>query len=250
MRWGALCLGMAVAAMVGGNAFAEEKITVAELIKKFDDKPDLAKSATGEKYSLEIVIAGITKIGGQPYYRAKTDSKSARIFIALDKELKADDKLLVAATVKSATWNAKDGKRIIFDPATVEEEVAIAPPQFTAEQFKIKMAEDSVKFAKEYKGKTIRLIGRVTLSNGPPANAPGPRTGANNNADVDTPKAYLWFQKTWTKFGMSYVTIQVKFADVNGKVFMPHNSADIKIECVVEEANGIAIVIKDAKIVK
>lgn len=248
MRIGAFLA--AAIALTGGESFAQEKMTVAELIKKFDENPDLAKAAVGQKYTLEIQIAGTLTSGGQMYYRVKTEAKSARILVALTKELGANDKVVVTGTVKSATWNSKDGKRIVIDPAEVSEEVEVAPPQFTAEQFKVKMAEDSVKFAKQYKGKTVRLAGRVMINNGPPANAPGPRTGAPNNADVDTPKAYLWFQKTWTKFGLSWVTIQVKFADVNGKPYVPRNGSDIKIEGVVEDANGIAIVIKDAKLVK
>src|SRR5579871_4511529 len=156
-----------------------------EILKNIDKEPDTAKKLKGEKYNFVVEIASY--VSESHANKAKIDAPF-NILLHLPRKYEKNDRIAVTATVKSISWEAKN-KRILFDPVTVEEEISVTPPLFTAEKFmsdylKSDFLGKTSRMKDAYEGKSVRLSG--TISGGSPS-GPGNGNGSGPGAGPGTP---------------------------------------------------------------
>ncbi len=168
---------------------AKDVPALTELLSNIDKEPEKAKQLKGEKYSFVVEIASYSAEDHRN--KAKVDPPFT-VLLHLPRGYAKGDRIAVTATVKTITWEAKN-KRINFDPVTIDEEISVTPPLFTAEKFMrdyiySDVARNATKMKDAYEGRLVRLSGEIEspANNGPgpgapagggPAGGPGPGAG-------------------------------------------------------------------------
>jgi hypothetical protein len=226
-------------ALLPTAVWADDRHDINQILSEFKADSTVARAKyRGKSITLEIEVAKRVTEGNKTYYQASTTDgvKGSRVLFRLAKTYRPTDKLIVAATLKSATWQAED-HTLYFDPADVEKEVRVLPPLFTSNELLKKYDGSPKKTADEMVGKSVEIKGTVRFVKGTGVILEfAPLTDAKGRVVTD--------KQGFEKLGRALVT--VNFSDGSVKKASLAKGVDVEVRGVIDSMQSGVIVIRDA----
>lgn len=225
----------------------EMKVTVEDLMSAFTSNPKEAREKfLGKQLQFETTLQKTDFAeDGKKWAIVKGGPNGGKnlqngFFLHLKNQYRSGDQLVVNATLRSAVWN-EDNKRLFFDPCTIEKEIDVQPPIFSADKFLADYIRSPKKTSEKYEGKRVQLKGTVYFI-------------ADNGLVLcytpllDVRGRVMKDYRGFDRLGRALLT--VRFADDTVRKLNPNRGTGVELEGTVLEMKAGKIIISDAKMLK